>query len=144
MFRTGLSKVNGGFKPQSRETVRRWLQNIHLIGWWPVSEESNEVIVNNHEAIINRDDFEQGYMRLTGYTLDGIPLGNFKAKWPTLTLEEKQKLFRLLTKKVEVEPLSPHWLRLTIYWISPVKLRPDVTLIWRQIGAKGALLQDWE
>jgi hypothetical protein len=25
MFRTGLSKVNGGFKPQSRETVRRVL-----------------------------------------------------------------------------------------------------------------------
>jgi hypothetical protein len=327
MFRSTLTRVRQGFKPKSPETIRRWLRNVHLIGWWPVSEESGEVIVDNHDAVIERAPFEEGYIHLTGYTLDGVPvpewqerkqvqvrkiremppqallhgnahfcsplahsitvaklssprdhylgrvknaegiytdnvfslpcvsldmviverlaalaeadkqlakkiqakleqvsaaqiqecisindqiesidgnlkelrsrliavegvldddeaiialatkinalkaqkgvleekkneistingqeevqqfyrtLGNFTDQWPRLTLGKKQKMLRLLTKKIEIEPLSTHWLRLTIHWIGPVLVRPDIALIWRVYGSKGPQLQQWE
>ncbi len=58
-------------------------------------------------------------------------LGNFKEKWSTLTLEQKQKLIKLLTTKVEIIPCSMHWYKLTIHWIGVVCSRHDVAYIWR-------------
>lgn len=63
-------------------------------------------------------------------------LSNFDAKWPELTIEQKQRLLGLLTKKVTIEPVSTHWLRLSIEWIGPVYNRPDVALIWRTKGTR--------
>jgi resolvase-like protein len=47
--------------------------NVTLVGWWPTGED-DEVIVNNHTAVIPRELFEEGYMKRHGYTLDGEPV----------------------------------------------------------------------
>jgi hypothetical protein len=71
-------------------------------------------------------------------------IGNVKALFYKRTLEQQQKLFGLLTDRVEIVPISPHWLRITIHWIGSMFNRPDVCLLWRQNGARGPLLKQWE
>jgi hypothetical protein len=56
-------------------------------------------------------------------------IGNVKALFYKRTLEQQQKLFGLLTDKVEIVPISPHWLRITIHWIGSMFNRPDVCLL---------------
>jgi len=71
-------------------------------------------------------------------------LGNFKEQWPKLTIEQKQRLIKLLTTKVEITPCSMHWYKLTIHWIGPVCNRPDVALIWRMRPEVQPALEKWE
>lgn len=71
LMRTNLRKVEGGYKPAYSGTLKKWFKNPALIGWWIVSEQSREAIIDNHEAIIDREDFEPGYIKLTGHNLDG-------------------------------------------------------------------------
>jgi hypothetical protein len=324
IFKNSLTKVPGGFKPRIDQTVKNWLTNAGLIGWWIVSEESGEVIIDNHDPVIDRASFEEAYIHITGYNLDGVlipgvrrertfqarrsrvkepgavlryilknpganitvtpggkphdnyvaykrddgkvytdsifaipcadlddvvvdrlatisevdahladrilaniqavqeqqaeaaltieeelagfeaqivelrtrlislktilndqetleglgnklngligerdtlkekkrtlslingkeevaefydTIGNVKALFHKLTLEKQQKLFGLVANKVEIVPLSPHWLRITIHWVGSVFNRPDVCLLWRQNGARGPRLKQWE
>jgi hypothetical protein len=74
LFCSVLTKVPGGFKPFYAGTLKRWLLNVQLIGWWIVDRESNEVLIDNHPAVIERELFEEGYMCHTGYTLEGVPV----------------------------------------------------------------------
>lgn len=71
-------------------------------------------------------------------------LRNFREKYDGLSLEEKQRLIELLTTTIELELVSPHWFKLTIEWIGPVSVRPDVCLIWKRIPIKGKPLSEEE
>jgi len=73
-FRTSIDKVSRGFKPKTTITLKSWFTNVVYIGWWLISQESGEVIADNHPAIIDRERFEKGYIQLTGHTLEGIPV----------------------------------------------------------------------
>jgi hypothetical protein len=74
LFRTSIDRVSGGFKPKTAITLKSWFTNVAYIGWWLISQESGEVIADNHPAIIDRERFEKGYIQLTGHTLEGIPV----------------------------------------------------------------------
>jgi len=71
-------------------------------------------------------------------------LENVKEEWLKLTIEQKQKLIKLLTTKVELTPCSMHWYKLTIHWIGPVCNRPDVAYIWRMRPEAQPALETWE
>jgi len=60
-----------------------------------------------------------------------ITLANFTEEWPQLPLRKQKKFFRLMAPCIEIELLSPHWIKLTIYWRSSILPRPDVALMWR-------------
>lgn len=59
------------------------------------------------------------------------------------------------TKKIELQPLSPHWALLKIHWIAPVNasiealtgkgaFHPDVCAVWRLNGARPDNFEQWE
>ncbi|HEU5380432.1 MAG TPA: hypothetical protein VFV38_33830 [Ktedonobacteraceae bacterium] len=85
-------------------------------------------------ALIQESDIERYY---------GV-LENFHDQFPKLTLEEQQKLIGALAKSIDLEELSPHWLKLTIQWSESLLIRPDVCLIWRSIPSRSGGMQDWE
>jgi hypothetical protein len=58
-------------------------------------------------------------------------LGNFDAVWPTLDLDQRQRAFRLLINRIEVEVVSPHWIRLSIDWLDAISPRLDVAYLWK-------------
>ena len=58
-------------------------------------------------------------------------LGNFEAVWPTFDLYQRQRAFSLLINRIEVEVVSPHWLRLSIDWLDAVCPRLDIAYIWK-------------
>ena len=58
-------------------------------------------------------------------------LGNFEAVWPTFDLVQRQRTFSLLINRIEIEVVSPHWLRLTIDWQDAVCPRLDIAYIWK-------------
>jgi len=75
LFHSTLGHVpGGGYKPFHSETIKGWLTNIILIGWWQPNEKEPDVIVDNHPAVLDRALFEEGYAALTGYTLEGEPV----------------------------------------------------------------------
>src|SRR6266516_3219218 len=71
-------------------------------------------------------------------------LENVKEEWLKLTIEQKQKLIKLLTTKVELTPCSMHWYKLTIHWIGPVCNRPDIAYIWRKRPESQPAIEPWE
>ncbi len=71
---------NGGYKPHYWQTIYRWMANIHLIGWWLVDKHCNEVLMDNHPAVLQRPLFEEGYIHLTGFTLEGVPVPQQETK----------------------------------------------------------------
>ncbi len=74
LFHSTLGHIPGvGYKPFHSQTIKGWLTNIILIGWWQPNENEPDVIVDNHPAVLDRALFEEGYAALTGYTLEGEP-----------------------------------------------------------------------
>ena len=71
-------------------------------------------------------------------------LGNFEAVWPTFDLEQRQRAFSLLINRIEVEVVSPHWLRLSIDWLDAVCPRIDIAYLWKVTPTRGDILSDEE
>jgi hypothetical protein len=71
-------------------------------------------------------------------------LGNFEAVWPTFDLEQRQRAFSLLINRIEVEVVSPHWLRLSIDWLDAVCPRIDIAYLWKVTPTRGDVLSDEE
>jgi hypothetical protein len=71
-------------------------------------------------------------------------LSNFGAVWPTFNLDQRQRAFSLLINRIEVEVVSPHWLRLSIDWLDTVCPRIDVAYVWKVTPARGESLSDEE
>ena len=71
-------------------------------------------------------------------------LGNFETVWPAFDLAQRQRVFSLLINRIEVEVVSPHWLRLTIDWLDAVCPRLDVAYIWKVCPSKGGVFSDEE
>lgn len=78
-----------GFTVGYLESMKRWIPNFHLLGWWLTWPERNEDtseeipggwIPNNHPAVIDRAVLEEGHMKLTGYTIEGEPVPHVKIK----------------------------------------------------------------
>ena len=64
-------------------------------------------------------------------------LGNFEAVWPTLDLDQKQRAFKLLINRIEVEGVSPHWIRLSIDWLDAISPRLDIAYLWKAMPGRG-------
>jgi hypothetical protein len=71
-------------------------------------------------------------------------LGNFEAVWPTFDLTQRQRAFSLLINRIEVEVVSPHWLRLSIDWLDAVCPRLDVAYIWKASPGRQGKFSDEE
>ena len=71
-------------------------------------------------------------------------LGNFEAVWPTFDLEQRQRAFSLLINRIEVEVVSPHWLRLSIDWLDALCPRIDVAYLWKVTPTRGEVLSKVE
>jgi hypothetical protein len=65
------SKVPGGYTITSDTGLRKILKNRVYIGYWIYKGEL--VSTNNHEPIVNLDDFTYAYNRLSSIKLDGTP-----------------------------------------------------------------------
>jgi len=63
-------------------------------------------------------------------------LGNFEAVWPTLDLDQRQRAFKLLINRIEVEVVSPHWIRLSIDWLDAISPRLDIAYLWKAMPAR--------
>lgn len=71
-------------------------------------------------------------------------LGNFEAVWPTFDVEQRQRAFSLLINRIEVEVISPHWIRLSIDWLDAVCPRIDIAYLWKVTPTRGDVLSDEE
>ena len=71
-------------------------------------------------------------------------LGNFEAVWPTFDLEQRQRAFSLLINRIEVEVVSPHWIRLSIDWLDAVCPRIDIAYLWKVTPARSEVLSKEE
>src|SRR6266699_2567694 len=58
-------------------------------------------------------------------------LGNFEAVWPTFDLDQRQRAFTLLINRIEVEVVSPPWIRLSIDWLDAISPRLDIAYLWK-------------
>jgi hypothetical protein len=67
-----------GYKPRKPQTIRNWLTNEMYIGWWQPNIDQPDVIIDHHDAILDYALFTEGYARLTGYTLEGEPVENYR------------------------------------------------------------------
>jgi len=71
-------------------------------------------------------------------------LGNFEAVWPTFDLDQRQRAFSLLINRIEIEVVSPHWLRLSIDWLDAVCPRLDIAYIWKASPGRSGKFSDEE
>jgi len=77
IFRTTIGHIPGvGYKPCDTQTIKSLLTNVMYIGWWQPDQDKPDIITDNHPAILDYALFAEGYARLTGYTLDGEPVGS--------------------------------------------------------------------
>ncbi|TMC16152.1 MAG: hypothetical protein E6J34_20415 [Chloroflexi bacterium] len=67
-----------GYKPRNSQTIKQWLTNVMYIGWWKPDLDKPDTIPGHHDAILDYALFAEGYARLTGYTLDGVPVDSPK------------------------------------------------------------------
>jgi len=63
-------------------------------------------------------------------------LGNFEAVWPTFDLDQRQRAFKLLINRIEVEVVSPHWIRLSIDWLDAISPRVDIAYLWKAMPGR--------
>ena len=61
---------------------------------------------------------------------------NFDTQYPKMKLDRQQKLFNILVQHIEIEPLTPHWIQLSIHWLPALLDRPDRALVWRKVGGR--------
>jgi hypothetical protein len=79
MFKTTLRLIPGvGYKPVDPQTIRDWMTNEMLIGWFQPNEDEPDVIIDNHPAVLDYLLFAEGYAELKRYTLEGEPYDNGK------------------------------------------------------------------
>ena len=79
MFRTTIHHIPGvGYKPLDPQTIKDWLTNEMLIGWWQPDEDKPDTIIDNHPAVLDYRLFAEGYAALKGYTLEGEPVDNWR------------------------------------------------------------------
>jgi len=71
-------------------------------------------------------------------------LGNFDLVWPTFDLAQRQRAFSLLINRIEVEVISPHWIRLVIDWLDAVCPRIDIAYLWKVTPSRGDTLSTEE
>jgi hypothetical protein len=71
-------------------------------------------------------------------------LGNFEAVWPTFDLDQRQRAFSRLINRIEVEVISPHWIRLSIDWLDAVCPRLDVAYLWKASPGRSGGFSDEE
>ncbi len=77
MFKAMVHHIpNVGYKPRDPETIKDWLTNEMLIGWWQPDEDKPDTIIDNHPAVLDYALFAEGFAALKGYTLDGEPVDN--------------------------------------------------------------------
>jgi hypothetical protein len=75
LFKTTLRLIPGvGYKPVDPQTIRDWLTNEMLIGWWQPDADKPDTIIDNHPAVLDFALFAEGYAALKGYTLEGEPV----------------------------------------------------------------------
>ena len=67
-----------GYKPIDPQTIRDWLTNEMLIGWWQPDADKPDTIIENHPAVLDYALFAEGYAELKGYTLEGEPVDNWR------------------------------------------------------------------
>jgi hypothetical protein len=78
IFKTMVHHIPGvGYKPRDPETIKDWLTNEMLIGWWQPDEDKPDTIIDNHPAVLDYALFAEGYAELKGYTLEGDPVENW-------------------------------------------------------------------
>ena len=78
IFKTMVHHIPGvGYKPRDPETIKDWLTNEMLIGWWQPDEDKPDTIIDNHPAVLDYALFAEGYAELKGYTLEGEPVENW-------------------------------------------------------------------
>ncbi len=78
-IKTNMQHIPGvGYKPRSPQTIKQWLTNEMYIGWWQPNIGQPDVIIDHHDAILDYALFAEGYARLTGYTLEGEPVENYR------------------------------------------------------------------
>ncbi len=66
-------------------------------------------------------------------------LGNFEAVWPTFDLDQRQRAFSLLINRIEVEVVSPHWIRLSIDWLDAISPRLDIAYLWKAMPSRSGI-----
>lgn len=106
-FRTSIDRVARGFKPKTAITLKSWFMNVAYIGWWLISQESGEVIANNHPAIIDRERFEKGYIQLTGHTLEGVPVNLTYPQKRHQARKDKEQPPEAILQFVLSSPIAP-------------------------------------
>jgi len=78
MFRTTIHHIPGvGYKPLDPQTIKDWLTNEMLIGWWQPDADKPDTIIDNHPAVLDYALFAEGYAELKGYTLEGESVDNW-------------------------------------------------------------------
>lgn len=78
-FKVMIHRIPGvGYKPRDPQTIRDWLTNEMLIGWWMPDADKPDTIMDNHPAVLDYALFAEGYAALKGYTLEGEPVDNWK------------------------------------------------------------------
>jgi hypothetical protein len=78
MFKTMVHHIPGvGYKPIDPQTIRDWLTNEMLIGWWQPDADKPDTIIDNHPAVLDYTLFAEGYAALKGYTLEDEPVDNW-------------------------------------------------------------------
>ena len=79
LIKTCIHHIPGvGYKPRSDQTVRDWFTNEMLIGWWQPDDDKPDVIVDNHPAVLDYDLFAEGFASISGYTLEGEAVENYR------------------------------------------------------------------
>ncbi len=107
MFRTTMRLIPGvGYKPVDPQTIRDWLTNEMLIGWWQPDADKPDTIIDNHPAVLDYALFAEGYAALKGYTLDGEPVDNGRGITRVRRTREMPPAL-LFHGRLAVRPLSP-------------------------------------
>ena len=77
MFKTMVHQIpHVGYKPVDPQTIRDWLTNEMLIGWWQPHKDRPDTIIDHHPAVLDYALFAEGYAVLKGYTLEGEPVAD--------------------------------------------------------------------
>jgi hypothetical protein len=45
----------------------------------------------------------------------------------------------LLINRIEVEVISPHWIRLSIDWLDAISLRLDIACLWKAMPGRSGI-----
>jgi hypothetical protein len=133
-----------GIQAQLVENAKKRLRTSTDDTLYPMLEEEKLALTERQQALeakkdkLNMVDSPEEIAQL--HTL----LGNFEAVWPSFDLFQRQRAFSLLINRIEVEVVSPHWLRLSIDWLDAVCPRIDIAYIWKATPGRSGKLSDDE